>query len=205
MTRSRLALTVTAGAAGLALLTTACGGGSSTSSGTAKAQDPSVLTVASAIAPNSLNPALGGSADPQQYFFELAYDTLIRQAPNGTYTPALATKWGFVGSDSKTFDLTLRSGVKFNDGSALTADGVKKSLQYYANTTPRPAVHWRPTSPPSDRSTSSPRSSSGSTSRRPIRCCRSISPDRRPARSSAPWASPGQANSGPPRTAPDRT
>ncbi|MCX5241349.1 ABC transporter substrate-binding protein [Streptomyces prunicolor] len=132
MTRSRLALTVTAGAAGLALLTTACGGGSSTSSGTAKAQDPSVLTVASAIAPNSLNPALGGSADPQQYFFELAYDTLIRQAPNGTYTPALATKWGFVGSDSKTFDLTLRSGVKFNDGSALTADGVKKSLQYYA-------------------------------------------------------------------------
>ncbi|MEV2213325.1 ABC transporter substrate-binding protein [Streptomyces sp. NPDC050997] len=132
MTRSRLTLTITAGAAGLALLTTACGGGNSASSGTATAQNPNVLTVASAIAPNSLNPALGGSSDPQQYFFELAYDTLIRQAPNGKYTPALAVKWGFVGSDSKTFDITLRSGVKFNDGSALTAAGVKKSLQYYA-------------------------------------------------------------------------
>lgn len=40
MTRSRLALTATAGAAGLALLTTVCGGGGSASSGTAKAQDP---------------------------------------------------------------------------------------------------------------------------------------------------------------------
>ncbi|MEV2196196.1 ABC transporter substrate-binding protein [Streptomyces phaeochromogenes] len=120
------------GAAGLALLTTACGGGNGASSGTATAQNSTTLTVASAIAPNSLNPALGGSADPQQYFFELAYDTLIRQDPSGKYTPALATKWGFVGSDSKTFDITLRSGVKFNDGSALTAEGVKKSLQYYA-------------------------------------------------------------------------
>ncbi|MFD4509126.1 ABC transporter substrate-binding protein [Streptomyces sp. NPDC058457] len=132
MTRSRPSLTVAAGAAGLLLLTTACGGGSGASSGTAKAQDPNVLTVASSIAPNSLNPALGGSADPQQYFFELAYDTLIRRDVNGTYSPALATKWGYVGSGSKTFDITLRSGVKFNDGSALTAEGVKKSLQYYA-------------------------------------------------------------------------
>ena len=132
LTRTRLPLTFTAGAAALAFLTTACGGGNSASSGTAKAQDPNVLTVASAIAPNSLNPGLGGSSDPQQYFFELAYDTLIRQAPDGKYTPALATKWGFVGSGSKTFDITLRSGVKFNDGSALTATGVKNSLQYYA-------------------------------------------------------------------------
>ncbi|MER7183453.1 ABC transporter substrate-binding protein [Streptomyces hyaluromycini] len=132
MTRSRLTLTATAGAAGLALLTAACGGGNSASSGTAKAQNPDVLTVASAIAPNSLNPALGGSADPQQYYFELAYDTLIRQTADGKYVPDLAVKWGYVGSGSKTFDITLRSGVKFNDGSALTAAGVKKSLQYYA-------------------------------------------------------------------------
>ncbi|MFD4598244.1 ABC transporter substrate-binding protein [Streptomyces sp. NPDC058464] len=114
------------------LLTAACGGGGGTTSSTAKAQNPDVLTVASAIAPNSLNPALGGSADPQQYFFELAYDTLLRKSADGTYGPALATKWGYVGSGSRTFDITLRSGVKFNDGSALTAEGVKKSLQYYA-------------------------------------------------------------------------
>jgi peptide/nickel transport system substrate-binding protein len=92
MTRSHLPLTFTAGAAALAFLTTACGGGNSASTGIATAQKTDVLTVASAIAPNSLNPALGGSADPQQYFFEPAYGTLIRQAPDGKYTPDLATK-----------------------------------------------------------------------------------------------------------------
>ncbi|WP_413810691.1 ABC transporter substrate-binding protein [Streptomyces sp. OE57] len=91
-----------------------------------------MLTVASSIAANSLNPALGGSADPQQFFFELAYDTLIGVDANGKYVPGLATKWGYVGKDNRTFDITLRSGVKFNDGSKLTAEGVKNSLEYYA-------------------------------------------------------------------------
>lgn len=91
-----------------------------------------MLTVASSIAANSLNPALGGSSDPQQFFFELGYDTLIGVDTNGKYVPGLATKWGYVGKGSRVFDITLRSGVKFNDGSKLTAKGVKNSLEYYA-------------------------------------------------------------------------
>lgn len=120
----------------IALLSACSGNGSSSGSGSSaakvKAQDPNVLTVASAIAPNSLNPALGGSSDPQQYFFELDYDSLMRVDSNGNIVPDLATKWGYVGSGNKTFDITLRSGVTFNDGSKLTAEGVKKSLEYYA-------------------------------------------------------------------------
>ena len=110
------------------------GGGSGSGSTAAKAttQNPSVLTVASAIAPNSLNPALGGSSDPQQYFFELDYDSLMRLDSNGNVVPDLATKWGYVGSGNKTFDITLRPGVTFNDGSKLTAEDVKNSLEYYA-------------------------------------------------------------------------
>jgi peptide/nickel transport system substrate-binding protein len=115
-------------------LAAACGsaGGSSATTAAAQSQNPTVLTVASAIAPNSLNPALGGSTDPQQYFFELDYDTLIGVDASGGYVPDLATKWGYVGSGNKTFDVTLRPGVTFNDGSKLTAEDVKNSLEYYA-------------------------------------------------------------------------
>ena len=131
MRKPRLALTAAVSA--LVLLPLAAGCGKSGGSSAAAAnQNSSELTVASAIAPNSLNPGLGGSSDPQQYFFELDYDTLIGLDSSGNYIPDLATKWGYVGSGNKTFDITLRPGVTFNDGSKLTADDVKNSLEYYA-------------------------------------------------------------------------
>ena len=133
MRKPGLALTAAVGALTLLPLAAACGSaGGSSAATTVQSQNPNVLTVASAIAPNSLNPALGGSSDPQQYFFELAYDPLIGVDANGSYVPDLATKWGYVGSGNKTFDITLRSGVTFNDGSKLTAEDVKNSLEYYA-------------------------------------------------------------------------
>src|SRR4051794_37556005 len=90
MKKPRSVLAFTAGTLALVSIA-ACssgsssGGSSSSGSTAAKAttQNPSVLTVASAIAPNSLNPALGGSSDPQQYFFELDYDSLMRVDSNG--------------------------------------------------------------------------------------------------------------------------
>jgi peptide/nickel transport system substrate-binding protein len=116
--------------------TSAAGGGSSASgsasaTGTAQQQNPHVLSIASAIAPNSLNPALGGQGDPQQYYFELAYDTLVHQAENGSYQPGLATAWNWVGTGNRSLELTLRSGVEFSDGSSLTATDVKNWLKYY--------------------------------------------------------------------------
>lgn len=132
MRKPRLALTAAVGTLTLFPLAAACGSAGGSSATTVQSQDPNVLTVASAIAPNSLNPALGGSSDPQQYFFELDYDTLIGVDSNGNYVPDLATKWGYVGSGNKTFDITLRPGVTFNDGSKLTAEDVKNSLEYYA-------------------------------------------------------------------------
>ncbi|PSC02824.1 peptide ABC transporter substrate-binding protein [Alsobacter soli] len=56
------------------------------------------------------------------------YDTLLQPTADGLgVQPGLATKWD-VSGDGKTVTLALRPGVKFADGSALTADDVKWSL-----------------------------------------------------------------------------
>lgn len=56
------------------------------------------------------------------------YDTLLAPTKDGLgVQPGLATKWD-TSADSKALTLTLRPGVKFADGSPLTADDVKWSL-----------------------------------------------------------------------------
>lgn len=90
------------------------------------------LTIASDSAPTTLNPVLSGNGDPLEFPLELAYDSLIRLEPNGTYAPDPATSWGYAGKGNSVFDLTLRKGVRFSDGSYMTAAGVKQFLEYYA-------------------------------------------------------------------------
>jgi peptide/nickel transport system substrate-binding protein len=99
-------------------------------------QNPTTLTIAVTSTPVSLNPALNGVGDPLELYNILAYDPLIYEQSNGKYTPGLAIKWGFVGNGNKTFQLRLRPGVKFSDGSALTAQGVKDYFTYYAKVSP---------------------------------------------------------------------
>ena len=55
------------------------------------------------------------------------YDTLVHQAPDGSLGPGLATAFKVV--DSSTVDLTLRKGVKFQDGEPFTADAVKLAYE----------------------------------------------------------------------------
>jgi ABC-type transport system substrate-binding protein len=57
-------------------------------------------------------------------FMDLIYDTMIHETPQGD-KPGLATKWDVV--DAYTLDLTLRKGVKFQDGTPFNADAVKFS------------------------------------------------------------------------------
>jgi peptide/nickel transport system substrate-binding protein len=61
------------------------------------------------------------------------YDTLLQPTNDGKGTkPGLATRYK-VSSDGKTFTLTLRSGVKFSDGSSFSAGDVKFSLDRAKN------------------------------------------------------------------------
>jgi peptide/nickel transport system substrate-binding protein len=87
----------------------------------------STLTIAEAQYPPSLDPASGQNAYSD--FFDLAYDPLIVKEPNGQFKPGLATSWQY-GPDNKSFSITLRSGVKFSDGSALTAAAIKTWIQH---------------------------------------------------------------------------
>ncbi|HEX2287494.1 MAG TPA: ABC transporter substrate-binding protein, partial [Gaiellaceae bacterium] len=67
------------------------------------------------------------------WIFTNLYDTLIRSSPDGKgLEPGLATEWT-VSDDGTEVTLTLREGVKFADGSDMTAEDVKWSLDRARN------------------------------------------------------------------------
>jgi peptide/nickel transport system substrate-binding protein len=67
------------------------------------------------------------------WIFTNLYDTLIRSSPDGEgLEPGLATEWT-VSDDGTEVTLTLREGVNFADGSAMTAEDVKWSLDRARN------------------------------------------------------------------------
>ena len=63
-------------------------------------------------------------------------EPLITLDSNGLPEPALAESWKII--DDKNVVFTLRSGVKFHDGTEVTADAVVNSLQHAVEATSRP-------------------------------------------------------------------
>jgi len=125
MKRSRFfrgaALALTVG-----LLATACGsfaGGGEAPSGDANSK----LTIALQFAPKS-NFAL--ETDDAFVLTQVGcLETLLRyNAESGELEPMLATEWKQ--TEPTAWDFTLREGVKFQDGSDLTAEAVVASLDY---------------------------------------------------------------------------
>jgi len=115
--------------AGLAAATTAVScSGSAKPTGSSGSTVRRELTYGSILSPPTLNPANGDPAYTAIY--QWAYDPLVILQSDGTYAPGLATKWGYVGKGNKTYELTLRDGVKFSDGAALDAQAVKTYLDY---------------------------------------------------------------------------
>jgi peptide/nickel transport system substrate-binding protein len=102
----------------------------STSSAANAAGGSNTITVAVGSAPLGLDPAENGNNADEQLVNDLAYEPLIMLEPNGSVGPGLAVSWKYTGKSLKTFELTLRSGVKFSDGSPLTAAAVVASLQH---------------------------------------------------------------------------
>lgn len=91
----------------------------------------SIFTIASPTSFPDLDPATSFSNDGA--VLANVYEGLTRYIP-GTETaeariePLLATSWE-VSADGKSWTFTLRDGVKFHDGSALTSEAVKGSIE----------------------------------------------------------------------------
>jgi peptide/nickel transport system substrate-binding protein len=116
------------------LAATGCSSGASSGSGgsgSGAAGRSGTLTIAFSSATQTQDPAT--SASPLYDF--PTYDSLIYQAASGQYEPDLALSWGYVGTGNKTFQLTLRKGVRFSDGSPMTAAAVAASLNRYVAAT----------------------------------------------------------------------
>ena len=121
----RLRITGVLLAAGL--LAAACSsssssGGSSSGSNSSAASTVTISNENGALWTCGFNPLLGSD---QLLAFGFVYEPLVYVNPlqNGKTTPMLATSWAWgAGNSSLTF--TIRNGVKWNDGTAMTAADV---------------------------------------------------------------------------------
>lgn len=129
MTTPKSVYKVMAMTAAAAILLTGCGAGTNAAGGGDGGAKVTTLTLASGVEPQSLDPALSREAQFVQYF-QPVFDTLIRRDSNGAPQPMLATKWD-TAKDGKSVTLTLRSDVKFTDGTAMTAESVKGNLDRF--------------------------------------------------------------------------
>jgi peptide/nickel transport system substrate-binding protein len=79
--------------------------------------------------PDALDPARGGSFVGRVVFAAVC-DKLIDTDAQNNFVPQLATAWTW-SPDNLALTVTLRDGVRFQDGEAMTSDAVKANLERY--------------------------------------------------------------------------
>src|SRR5437660_2504044 len=122
----KVSVAILAGIAALGLALSGCAGGGAASP---KASADKTLTIALPSPPVSLDPSKAATGAYINYV-EPTYASLLNRATDGTIVGGLADKWGYVGDGNTNFEFSLRKGVKWADGSPITADDVVKSLEY---------------------------------------------------------------------------
>lgn len=126
----RTTLAATALLAAGALLLTACSGSSEPNPAPSGDADPNAtLTVRLSLEPSNLDIRHTAGAALDQALVDNVYQGLVtRDGDDGNaIVPALASDYE-VSSDGLTYTFTLREGVTFHDGTALTANDVVTSL-----------------------------------------------------------------------------
>ena len=129
------------------LLASACGGGSSSSGGapaaapaTGAARDDrpvqagGTLTLALAEDPDALDPTIARTLVGREVFVNMC-EKLYDVDAGLELVPQLAQSLPSVSSDGKKVTIKIRSGLKFNDGTALDAEAVKTSLDRHRTLT----------------------------------------------------------------------
>jgi peptide/nickel transport system substrate-binding protein len=81
----------------------------------------------STVAPTAWDPVVSAAGNDISNL-SLVYASLTRLSPEGEAEPALAEKWDF-SKDGLTFDIYLKKGLKFTDGTPVDAEAVKTNLE----------------------------------------------------------------------------
>jgi peptide/nickel transport system substrate-binding protein len=111
----------------LALLTSACAGSSKSGKSTTAAKGEITAVFSNIAETPTLDPAVAFSSDGLE-FVRNAYEGLLEYKPASTeLQAALATEWK-PSADGRSYTFTLRSGVKFQDGSSFDAAAAKTGL-----------------------------------------------------------------------------
>jgi peptide/nickel transport system substrate-binding protein len=79
--------------------------------------------------PDALDPARGGTFAGRIVFASMC-DKLVDLKPDLSFAPQLATAWSW-SPDGKALTLTLREGVKFQDGEPFNAEAVRMNIERY--------------------------------------------------------------------------
>jgi peptide/nickel transport system substrate-binding protein len=108
------------------------------------AAGPRILKLAATASVTTWDPSTSFSTEAL-YMANLYEPLLWVNPPNAKdkYTPALAEKWDH-SADGTTWTFTLRKGVKFHDGTALTAEAVTKSISRTITLDAGAAFIWAP-------------------------------------------------------------
>ena len=90
------------------------------------AAEPTQLTIVQPAEATTMDPGRSTQVLTVNYFYNL-YDSLTRWDAGLQLQPGLATSWKAV--NDITWEFTLRPGVKFHDGSPLTAEDVRATIE----------------------------------------------------------------------------
>lgn len=70
------------------------------------------------------------------------YEGLVKPTSDGGFIPAVASDYT-ISDDAKTYTFTLRDGVTFHDGTPVTIEDVKYSIDRYAEIQANPPLFLR--------------------------------------------------------------
>ena len=101
--------------------------GDDSAEGTPSGPERTSVTIAIPQDIDSLDPHEARAAGTREVLFNI-YEGLVKPDENGDLKPALATEW-VISDDATTYTFTIREGVLFHDGSVVTAEDVKYSLE----------------------------------------------------------------------------
>ena len=110
----------------VAVALTGCSSASGNKSNAQAKSTPNQLTIAYEADSTSLDPGQVTDINTMNVLVQM-YDTLVKWDAGGNLVPSLATKWD-KSADGLKYTFTLRSDVKFSDGTPLTAKDVAYSF-----------------------------------------------------------------------------